>query len=109
MQHVQRAAPIISIYQVIPIRDDIVDGTALMAKGNATIHASGALLRDLLMVHRYHEFAKVPYAVACWYVLSVLAVDLQETRDLAHYQPPETIFEIDDACWAICISCRARR
>ena len=109
VQDVECTAPIVLVDQVVPVRDDVVDWATLMAEGDAAIHATGALLRDLLMVHRDNKLAEVPYAVAGRRVLPVPPVDLQKPGNLAHYSPPAAMLLSDAACWAICISCRARR
>src|SRR5581483_7079810 len=47
MQPVNRFAPAAAINQIIPIGDYIAQGTALVAEGNAAVHAARALLHEL--------------------------------------------------------------
>jgi hypothetical protein len=45
VQHVERGAPVLEIDEVVPVRNDVVDGAAGLAERNAAIHAARALLR----------------------------------------------------------------
>jgi hypothetical protein len=44
--------PPVPVNQVVPIGNDISQGTALVAKGNATIHATGGLGLEMVRMHR---------------------------------------------------------
>ena len=61
MQSIQRIAPLIPKYQIIPFRDEIVDRTALfrLAKRNAAIHAAGALSVEALDVVVRIDFVEI--------------------------------------------------
>src|SRR5690606_23427091 len=47
VQHFQRAMPILLVDQVVPVGNDVVDGTAAGAERNAAVHTAGALLPGL--------------------------------------------------------------
>ncbi|MNJ71617.1 hypothetical protein D3C77_681830 [compost metagenome] len=59
MQHVQRAAPVLLVHQVIPVRDDVVDRAAVVAERDAAVHAARGLLLGLVIGQVQHEFAPV--------------------------------------------------
>src|SRR4051794_34353511 len=44
VQSTDRLAPTVLPYQVIPVRDEVIQRTSGMAKRDAAVHASGALL-----------------------------------------------------------------
>ncbi|MNQ59209.1 hypothetical protein D3C85_734410 [compost metagenome] len=59
VQHVQRAAPVLLVHQVIPVRDDVVDRAAVVAERDAAVHAARRLLLGLVVGQVQHEFAPV--------------------------------------------------
>ena len=52
MQAVQRLAPATPVDEVVPLRDQVVDGAAVarLAEGDAAVHAAGALGREAPLV-----------------------------------------------------------
>ncbi|MNS75346.1 hypothetical protein D3C72_1088600 [compost metagenome] len=59
VQHVQRAAPVLLVHQVIPVGDDVVDRAAVVAERDAAVHAARGLLLGLVVGQVQHEFAPV--------------------------------------------------
>src|SRR5271170_1365142 len=51
-----RAPPIVTVDQVVPVRDLVVHRAALVTERHAAIHAARALLRDLACGQRFDEF-----------------------------------------------------
>src|SRR5690242_3728119 len=49
MQHPDRVLPLMPIDQIVPVRDQVVDRTALVAERDAAIHATRCLLGQLVL------------------------------------------------------------
>ena len=84
MQRVRRRAPLVAIDQIVPVGDQIVDRAALVAEGNAAIHAARRLLAYLRRRQRMDEFAVIVNPRFRLFAAAVLAFDFQKARDLAH-------------------------
>ena len=61
MQHVQRLAPPRLVDEVVPVRDDVVDGAPFVAEGDPAVHAARPLPGELLVRQPDDELAPVPY------------------------------------------------
>ena len=68
MEAVERFLPQAAIHQIVPFRDQVIDGTtrshaaderAGVAEGNAAVHAAGALLTELGFLQRLVKFMPV--------------------------------------------------
>jgi hypothetical protein len=59
VQHVERLAPLLQVDEIVPVRNDVVDGAAALAERDAAIHAARALLRRGVVVERDDELAIV--------------------------------------------------
>ena len=73
MQTVQRFAPEAAIDQIIPLRDEVVNGAARghpvencpgVAEWDTAVHTAGALLAQSFLVQVQMELFPVPYAVS---------------------------------------------
>ncbi len=76
--------PVAVIDEVIPVRNDIVHRTAIVAIGDAAIHAARALTSEFFLGKWNDEFLIIPYPVGNQSVASVLTRDFHETRGFAH-------------------------
>ena len=85
----RRLLPVARVDEVVPVRDLVVDRAAgaRVAIGDAAVHAARRLPADILLVQRQRELAEMADPVAGELVLLLLAVELEETRDLAHLCP----------------------
>src|SRR5690554_1461604 len=84
MQHIQRAAPILPVHQVVPVGDDVIDRTAAGAKGDAAIHAACALLFCLIVGQGVYELAPVLQAHLGRLVGFLDAFEFQKAGNFAH-------------------------
>src|SRR5437899_13068517 len=87
MQPLDRFAPAPAIDQVVPVWNYISERTALVAKGDAAVHAACALLPECLFGHLEFIFAPVLDALAHCPPRRRLALDLHEARNLTHCNP----------------------
>ena len=90
-QVARRFPPIAAIGEVVPVGDLVVDRTADVTIGDAAIHAARRLIARRLLAQRQHELAIVADSVGGRRITPVRAIDLQESRDLAHLvtlEPP---------------------
>ena len=87
-QIARRLLPIAAIDEIVPVRDLVVDRTAVVAIGNAAIHAARRLIARRLLAQRQHEFAIMADAVGGRRIAPVRAVDFQKSRHLAHRAIP---------------------
>src|SRR5690554_4744257 len=84
MQILQCLQPLTAIDEVVPVGNLVVDRAAIVAIGDAAIHAAGRLVAGRLVAQRDDEFAAVPDAVGGRLVAAVAALDFEKTCDLAH-------------------------
>ena len=68
--------PVGVVDQIIPVGDLVIHRAAIVAVGNAAIHAARGLVLDAFLRHRNDEFAEVADAVGRRRSGAVLAVDL---------------------------------
>src|SRR5258708_27313228 len=84
MQAVDRLLPAPAIDQVVPVRDDVAERAALVAEGDAAIHASRPLRAQLVLRHLEIVLAPVLQSLAHRAPCRRLALDLHESRYFAH-------------------------
>src|SRR5271169_1543289 len=85
VQHVERLTPLVPVDQVIPVRNDVVDGAARLAEGYAAIHAACTLTSRLLILEPEDELAVVAHPLPDRLRNLLDALKLHETGDLAHH------------------------
>src|SRR5690606_11591744 len=91
VQYLDGAPPVAAIYQIVPVRNDVVDRAALMTKRDAAIHAARALLAEFSIAKRNDELLIVLEALFDGSIGAVVARELHETGGLAHavsFLPP---------------------
>ncbi len=93
VQVARRLFPVAGVDQVVPVRDLVVDraagrragdGVGAVAVGHAAVHAARRLLADVLLRQRQHEFLVIANALLDRQVVPIVALELEETRDLTH-------------------------
>ena len=84
MQDVERFAVVTAVHQVIPVRNDVIHGTARGAEGNAAIHAARALHGRLRIRQVQHEFLVVLQARGRLQIVFVLALEFHEAGNFTH-------------------------
>ena len=87
VQRDEGLAPLVAIDQVVPVRDQIVDRAAVMAKRNAAIHAARGLGAQRRLRQGMHELPPAFLARRRLLIAAVGALDLQEPGRLAHQAP----------------------
>ena len=88
MEDVERVLPVVFIDEVVPVRDDVVHRTAVVAIGNAAVHAARRLPAQLLLAQRDHEFLVMRQPFFGIAIGAIFAVEFEETCFLAHSIKP---------------------
>src|SRR5690606_17895141 len=78
----------IPVDQVVPVRDQVAERAALMAEGDAAVHAARPLLPQGLVVVREIDLLPVPDALGNRPGGLLRARDLDEAGRLTHWPPP---------------------
>src|SRR5262249_15753415 len=108
----QRGTEIRLVDQVIPVRNDVVDRTGVMAEGRAAIHAARTLPAQLVLGQRLDEFAPMLEPVLDRCIGAVAPLELEKTRWIAHGTQAPTAMLTSGRSVArarACICCWARR
>jgi hypothetical protein len=63
MQSFERGSPLIAIDQVVPVRNQVAQRAALMAKRHTAVHAPGALRAKLVVRERIIDLEEVADAL----------------------------------------------
>src|SRR5690606_23590276 len=84
MKYIQRAPPFLTVDQVVPIGNDVVDRAAVMAKGNAAVHAACRLHACLAVIQSGNELRPVAHPYLRRLVIGFNALEFQKSSDLAH-------------------------
>src|SRR5262249_34333386 len=79
-----RVLPLVAIDQVVPVRDQIVDRTAAVAKRDAAIHAARSLIRKFSLGQRLQELRPRLATHVRSVIAAIVPLDLQEPGYLAH-------------------------
>ena len=79
VENVDGLAPATSIHEVVPVGDEVVDGAAGVAVGNATVDAPGALFSDLGLRQWDGELAEVLPTILDGADAQLLALDVLES------------------------------
>src|SRR4029077_20168219 len=76
--------PLLTVDEIVPVRDLIVHGTAVVAVGNATVHAARRLHSRVRVGQRHHEFAPMLQAFFDRAIAAIVPLELHEAGDFAH-------------------------
>src|SRR3546814_1903154 len=88
MERFKRDAPIILINEMIPVRDHVVDRTAVMAKWNAAVHAPRGLLFHGIGGQRFDELVPVLQPRFGLFIAAITAFNLKESSGFTHHSSP---------------------
>jgi hypothetical protein len=76
--------PFVPVDEVVPVGNEVAERTALMAEGNAAVHAPRALLAELVGRPRQHDLPPVPQPLLHGAIGLLVALELEESGNLAH-------------------------
>ncbi len=82
-----RVVEAVAVDEVVPVRDQVAERTAVVAERHAAVHAPRALLAQLLHGALQQELAVVVRALGRVPLGDAVALDLQEAAELAHQAP----------------------
>jgi hypothetical protein len=85
MQNVERHPPLMTIGEIVPIGNDVVDRASTLTERDAAIHAASALARRLVILEGKGEFTVMPKAPLDRLGRFLDPRELDETGDLSHY------------------------
>ncbi len=109
MQVARSLFPPVVVDQVIPVRDLVVHRAAIVAIGNAAIHAARRLVARAFVRQRNDEFIVVAHPVGGRRVFPLLPVDFEKSCNLPHYALLLTPMVMPSlVSWAFSSSERAR-
>src|SRR5262249_56788594 len=77
-------APRAGVHGVVPVGDDVPERAALVAEGDAAIHAARALRAQHLFRRLFLDLPPVLEARRDRLLVNLFALELDEARDLAH-------------------------
>src|SRR5207245_4837337 len=77
-------APAVAVHEVVPVGNEVTQRTALVAEGDAAVHAAGALLLELVRLEGEVDLLPVVDALGHGAPLGRLALELDEAGDLPH-------------------------
>ena len=86
VQHLDRRAPVAAIHEVIEVRNDVVDRAAVVAEGDAAIHAACALDLGFVLLQADDEFLVVLHPLIDGRVGLLDALVFHEAGDFSHFQ-----------------------
>src|SRR5207245_469259 len=88
VQALDRVAPVVAIDEVVPVGDDVAERAALVAEGDAAVHAPRPLRPHLSLGERKIDLPPVADPLLDRAARRSLAPDLEEARDLTHWWLP---------------------
>src|SRR5262249_9952962 len=101
VQTVDRLAPAAAVHEVVPVGDDVPERAALVAEGDATVHAARALALQHIFGRALLELAPVLEAVRDGFLVNLLALVLEEAGDFAHgYTEASLAASVSRCCFA---------
>src|SRR5262249_53333203 len=87
VQAIDRLAPAVAVDEVVPVRNQVAQRTALVTERDAAVHAAGALLLQCLGRPRQHDLLPVAHAFGDRPIRLFVPLELDEARYLAHTLP----------------------
>src|SRR5207244_8260739 len=90
VEAVDGLAPAAAVHEVVPVGDDVPERAALVAEGDAAVHAARALALQHLVRRPLLELSPVLQALRDRLLVDLLALELEEAGDLAHRQTQPT-------------------
>src|SRR5947208_16348387 len=86
MEALDGRAPAAAGHEVVPVGDDVPERAALVAEGDAAVHAARALALEHLVGRPLLELPPVLQALRDRLLVDLLALELEEAGDLPHRQ-----------------------
>jgi hypothetical protein len=77
--------PAVPVNQVVPVRNDIAQGAALVAKGDPAIHAAGGLILQMGRLKRKDIFLPIFDALFHWTLVDIFPPMLHESGWFSHF------------------------
>ncbi len=87
VQPLDGVAPAVLVDEVVPVGDQVAERAALVAEGNATVHAARALLAEILDREGKVDLPPVVHALGDGARRPLLALDLEKAGGLTHSWP----------------------
>src|SRR6059036_2236267 len=87
VQPLDGVPPAVLVDEVVPVRDQVAERAALVAEGDAAVHAARALLAEVLDRKRKVDLFPVAQPLGDRPRRKLLALDLQEAGGLTHSWP----------------------
>ena len=84
MEQGQGVLPIAFIYQMVPVRDDVVNRATVVTIGNAAIHAAARLRLQGCIIWLQAKFAVIVQALLRIEIIALAPVEFEEACILAH-------------------------
>ena len=88
VQALHRLRPVVPVHKVVPLRDQVAERAAVMAEGDAAVHAASSLLLGGLLVEGLVDLLPVAQPDRDGPPPGQLAAVLHEARRLTHARPP---------------------
>src|SRR5439155_9107654 len=85
---IDRLAPAAAVHEVVPVGDDVPERAALVAEGDAAVHAARALTLEDVVGRALLELAPVLQPLRNRLLVDLLALELEEAGDLTHASCP---------------------
>jgi hypothetical protein len=85
MQALNGFGPTVTIDQVVPVGNDVAQGTALMAEGNAAVHATGGLVLLMGRLEGKDIFLPILFAFLDRALVEIFPVLLHESCWFTHF------------------------
>ena len=82
-----RLSPLAAVYEVVPVRDKIVDGTSGVAERDAAIHATGSLLAQFRLAKIGVNLKPIVDALGCGTSRREFACMIEKARDFTQVGP----------------------
>jgi len=79
-----RLLPVAAVDEVVPVGDEVAERTALVAEGNAAVHAAAALAPQLVVGLGVEVLLVVAHPLLGVALVEAHTVDLDEAAQLAH-------------------------
>ena len=90
-QTIQRPPPLVPVHEVVPVRDDVFQGAALMAKRDPAVHAARPLGAQRILGQGQIDLVVVADPLLDGPPLRHLALDFQEPGRVTHVAPPTAL------------------
>jgi hypothetical protein len=109
VQALDRVAPASPIDQIVPVGDDVPERAALVAEGDAAVHAARPLSSQLVLGELALELAPILQALLDRPAVRQVPLDLEESGDLSHQAPVPTMRVQCSPSWLRCWRAWRRR